>query len=404
MRSVALITLLLLVVGMAPVAYADETESSSEDLSVFHDKGYLVAQSEDGKTKYWLDGRIMLDYGEISSDNNLPSGWETRRARLGVKTIFDGKWAGEFDMDIADNEIEIKDFWMAYIGAENTIVKVGNQKPPGSMEEVTTSRWLTFMERSIANGFASGRRIGVSYTKYGEKFFFSGGYFGQEPGTGEEEGEDEATGIAARVAFAPVVGDGKVFHIGATYGSYEPEAGEEDRVRFRARELHLMDRMLNTGKVEFVDDYQLMGFELAGQNGPWSFQSEYLTADLSRFAGEPDASYSGYYAFVSYFPFGAQRTYSTSSGEFGAIHPEGDKGALELALRFSNIDLNDFGAGVEGGSADNITLGLNWYANDNLRVMFNYIMQDNDEFADGDGDFIGNDDLDIIAMRFQLLF
>ena len=207
------------------------TDSETRRCRSFDDKGYLIAES--GKTKYWLDGRIMLDYGEISSDNNLPSGWETRRARLGVKTIFDGKWAGEFDMDIADNEIEIKDFWMAYIGAENTIVKVGNHKPPGSMEEVTTSRWLTFMERSIANGFASGRRIGISYNKWGEKYFFMGGYYGQEPGTGEEEGEDEATGMAARVAYAPILSDGKVFHVGATYGSYEPEAGKNDRVRFR---------------------------------------------------------------------------------------------------------------------------------------------------------------------------
>ena len=280
MRTIALITLLTL--ALTPVVFAGE----KEEMAVFHDKGYLVAQSEDGKTKYWIDGRIMLDYGEISSDNNLPSGWETRRARLGVKTIFDGKWAGEFDMDIADNEVEIKDFWMAYIGAENTIVKVGNHKPPGSMEEVTTSRWLTFMERSLANGFASGRRIGVSYNKWGEKYFFMGGYYGQEPGTGEEEGEDEATGIAARVAFAPILSGDKVLHLGASYGSYEPEAGEDDRVRFRGRELHLMDRMLNTGKVRFVDDYELMGIELAGQNGPWSFQSEYLTADLNRFAGE----------------------------------------------------------------------------------------------------------------------
>ena len=59
MRSVALMTLLLLAFGLAPAAYADETESEIETLSVFHDNGYLVAES--GKTKYWLDGRIMLD-------------------------------------------------------------------------------------------------------------------------------------------------------------------------------------------------------------------------------------------------------------------------------------------------------------------------------------------------------
>jgi phosphate-selective porin OprO/OprP len=92
---------------------------------------------------------------------------------------------------------------------------------------------------------------------------------------------------------------------------------------------------------------QLMAFEVAGQSGPWSFQSEYLTADMN---------------------------------------------------------LNDLAADVEGGEANNITFGLNWYANDNLRFMFNYIKQDNDQFADADGDYVGADDMDIIGVRFQLLF
>jgi phosphate-selective porin OprO/OprP len=84
--------------------------------------------------------------------------------------------------------------------------------------------------------------------------------------------------------------------------------------------------------------------------------------------------------------------------------PQGKKGALEIALRMSHLDLNDLDADVEGGSADNVTLGLNWYANDNVRIMFNYIQSDNDAYADGDGDFLGEDKLDIFALRFQYLF
>ncbi|MBD3868051.1 MAG: hypothetical protein IFK94_07995 [Acidobacteria bacterium] len=402
MRKVALITLLSLV--LAPVAFGGE----EEEMAVFHDKGYLVSESEDGKTKYWVDGRIMLDYGDISSDSGealgVASGWETRRARLAVKTIFNGEWAGEFDMDIADNEVEIKDFWMSYIGFDNTIVKIGNHKVPTSQEELTSSRHLTFMERSLMNTFNVGRRIGVSYNRWGEKYLVMGGYFGEEPAAGEDEGEDEAMGFGLRAAFAPINTDDNVLHFGFSYNDFEPDAGSDDEVRFRTRELHLMPRFPNTGNVDMVSDYQILGVELAGQMGAWSFQSEYMKADLTRMAGAPDASYDGYYAFVSWIPFGGQRTYSMDSGEWGAVNPKGKRGALELALRASNVNLNDFDAGVEGGEADNITLGLNWYANDHVRMMFNYIKQDNDEFADGDGDFLPDDDLDIIAVRFQLTF
>ena len=402
MRKVALITLLALV--LAPVAFGGE----EEEMAVFHDKGYLVSESEDGKTKYWVDGRIMLDYGDISSDSGealgVASGWETRRARLAVKTIFNGEWAGEFDMDIADNEVEIKDFWMSYIGFKNTIIKIGNHKVPNSLEELTSSRHLTFMERSIMNTFDPGRRIGVSYNRWGEKYLFMGGYFGEEPGAGEDEDEDEAMGFGVRAAFAPINSDGNVLHLGGSYTSFEPAAGSGDRVRFRGRELHLMPRFLNTGRVDMVDDFSSLGLEIAGQMGAWSFQSEYMKTELARFGGAPDAEYDGYYAFVSWIPFGGQRTYSMDSAEWGAVNPKGKRGALELALRASNLNLNDIDAGVEGGEADNITFGINWYANDHVRMMFNYIKQDNDEFADGDGDFLPDDDLDIIAVRFQLTF
>ena len=51
-----------------------------------YENGYLVAQSADGAYKYWLDGRLNLDWAMYSgAKNRLAAGFEVRRARIGVK-------------------------------------------------------------------------------------------------------------------------------------------------------------------------------------------------------------------------------------------------------------------------------------------------------------------------------
>ncbi len=72
-------------------------------------------------------------------------------------------------------------------------------------------------------------------------------------------------------------------------------------------------------------------------------------------------------------------------------------GAWEVGLRYSHIDLND--EGISGGEEDNITVGLNWYLNPNVRMMFNYVNADLEDRAG-----IPDGDADIFQTRFQIDF
>ncbi len=371
----------------------------------YFDKGYFVTASEDGAFKLWLDGRIMIDAGFFSGDdNNFANGTETRRARISFKTIMYDSWAGEWDIDVADNEVEIKDFWMAYIGFDHTIIKLGNHKMPFSMEEVTSSRYIVFMERALPNVFTLGRRIGLSYTKWADNWRIQAGFYGQEVGEGEESGENEGWAYAARFTYEPLMEKGRLIHFGASYQYAIPDAGSGDKIKFKQRpELHLTEKILNTGKIKNVDHYDAYGLEFAGQFGSFMWQAEYISQDVNRF-DKPDASFDGYYFFVSYFITGEVRQWKKSEAEFGAVTPNSKKGALEIALRYSHLDLNDKGADIWGGKEDNVTIGINYYFNSNVMFKMNYIFVNNDEYADGDGDFVGNDDFNILAFRFQYLF
>ena len=74
-------------------------------------------------------------------------------------------------------------------------------------------------------------------------------------------------------------------------------------------------------------------------------------------------------------------------------------GAWELGLRYSYVDLND--EGVKGGKERNITLGLNWYLNPNIRFQLNYINAKVDDRADPQ---VEDGRADVLQARFQIYF
>ncbi|MDN5781637.1 MAG: OprO/OprP family phosphate-selective porin, partial [Luteimonas sp.] len=102
---------------------------------------------------------------------------------------------------------------------------------------------------------------------------------------------------------------------------------------------------------------------------PYSVQAEWMQAGLQRESGYPDATLDGWYVAASWVLTGQSRPYR--HGRFRGIEPGGTAGAWELTARHSRIDLDD--ADVRGGRERNISVGLNYYPNEHLRVMLNYI-------------------------------
>jgi phosphate-selective porin OprO/OprP len=127
-------------------------------------------------------------------------------------------------------------------------------------------------------------------------------------------------------------------------------------------------RLVDTGAIP-ADSALTYGLEAAWAGGPFSVQGEYMATSVDVIGG-PDADFDGYYVFGSWFVTGESRRYS--KGAFsGPKIADANKGAWEVALRYSNVNLND--GLVLGGEMDNITLGVNWYARSGVRFMFNYI-------------------------------
>ena len=139
--------------------------------------------------------------------------------------------------------------------------------------------------------------------------------------------------------------------------------------------------------------------------GPLSFQAEYVHTFVNAAAAE-DPNFWGGYVYCSYFFTGEHRLYDLKKGVFGKVSPRNDfrfcgtgLGAWELALRYSYLDLNS--GKIQGGKESNLTAGLNWYMNENLRISFNYIHADVWDRAALD---VHHGNADIYQGRFQISF
>ncbi|HMM34315.1 MAG TPA: porin, partial [Thermoanaerobaculia bacterium] len=99
--------------------------------------------------------------------------------------------------------------------------------------------------------------------------------------------------------------------------------------------------------------------------------------------------------------------YAADEGLVDKVSP-GKGGAYEVVARYSTLDLNDVTAldPSKGGSAKNFTLGANWYPNNSFRVMLNWTLVDNDEYAKPKSAYGGftNDDFNEYQLRLQFSF
>ena len=202
----------------------------------------------------------------------------------------------------------------AFIGVKNIpivgTIRVGHIKEPHRFDALSSSKFFTFMERAIPADF----------------------------------GNERNNGIAIR-----------------------PKS-------------HLSRKYIRTGNIPGVETMHVINLEAAYSQGPFSIQAEYLNSGVHQNYEDISQTYNfkNYYAQVSYFITKEHRPFINSHTTFGSLTPKnnvfnGEKGAgaWEVALRYTNTDLNS--KDIYGGQQEDIALGVNWYLNPATRIMLNQV-------------------------------
>ncbi|MDD5854937.1 MAG: porin [Prevotella sp.] len=370
----------------------------------------LVFESKNKDYKFWFDNRVQIDgatfFGKNSSDyDKIGNGTSVRRARFAVKAQITKDWYGEVDVDFADGVFELKDAIIEYGGIKNMAWKVGNFKEDFSMEQTTTSRYLAFMERPmVCKALVPSRHIGIQGEYLRDHFRASLGMFfqtvaGSEEATNVQDnnkdfGRSQGYSFTGKAGWMPYTKDRYMgFYIGGK-GSYrtpktDVATNEYGGVRFSTRNATSINRKkyLDTDVIPNVDHVWLYGVESAGYYGPWRFQTEYIRNHVSALK---NYNFGGWYAQAGCMLFGGKQNFNVAEGEFTAPSRGRKWGDLEFLVRYDYLGLND--NDIYGGSGENFTAGLNFYVNNNVKIVLNYQYSNNDRYANGKGKlYVGHD-------------
>ena len=340
-----------------------------------------------GKTPWGVDFNIGYDF--------TVSGFKTTPSGAGVH----GQWIDNF---------------IRYSNKDAGDFRVGQFKTPVGWEETIKSSATTFLERALpVQATNMGRRIGLDWTYTGiPNWLLYAGYFSG----GDLGGDNDGHGPAARVVWNPFnrqPGAGSreesnVLHLGIAASSEDRDTTIDGRgvvsnpaARFRAKpEASLTGtRLIDSGNLAFPGSIDRLGLEGAWIHGPLLVQGEYLTFSASP-NGKPSYSGNGYYLQGSWVLTGESRPYS--KGSIGNVRPMNDFGAFEIALRCSQLDLND--APVLGGKENDWTIGANWYVGQHLKFQANYIRARSTKHYGAPIDGDANVDPRIFELRAQVYF
>jgi phosphate-selective porin OprO/OprP len=408
-------------------------------------KGAPELSSKDGKFKFKVRGRVMADFNHIDQDYNVTGrpdvdAVELRRARLGVEGVvfYDVKY--KFEADFAANEVAIKDAYVAYAGLKPKDwgigeIRFGNQYVYNSIEEITSSRFITFMERpAYQEAFFLDRQIGAAILAGSEHWSFQTGIYGAPLDGGPTPAEvtdylQDQNAWSVRGTWAPINRDvngvHQVLHVGASFrhrdeaqdlrsGTNFGTVNDDQPFRYRARgaDLHLADRFIATPFIGGDDD--LVNLEAVAIWGPFSVQGEYARLDVNSVnppfpcnqngGSSPSVNcqtanpnYNGWYVDASWYLTGETRTYEGDTGEIGrpkVKHPvlwgegQGGYGAWQIAGRYDVLNLADDNAKIVGfkgttgtdsvavactfcGNQQTWLIGVNWWLNDYTALKLN---------------------------------
>ena len=304
--------------------FANTVTTDGSDL-VVNVKGPIEIKTSDGKYSAKLGGRIQWDYNYAELNGVADEDdFSIRRARL----YLSGKvndWSYKVQFNVGnDNGGTHEDLYIRYNGwGKQAVVTIGNQKEPFGLEELESSKDISYLERSaVTEAYAPGRQEGVLFSGQRGGITYALGVF-------EDDGAGDGTAVTGRVTYAPIKSTDQVLHFGVAHSNRD-------------------------------NDLDITGIEVAYAQGAYHIQSEFISSE------ENNATREGLYVQAGWIITGETRPYK--NGVFKRITPGNSSGAWEVVVRYEDGDGAYSDEELGSTDATSYGVGVNYYLNKFIRI------------------------------------
>jgi phosphate-selective porin OprO/OprP len=381
----------------------------------------LGLKSKDGNSTAQFTGRLHMDYRHYSPDygvgqttDSYQNLAEVRRARFGVRGQFQKDFKYELvanlgnDVGASSTSTLMDVAYVNYAANPEMQFQFGLFKMPFSLEQLTSSNNIDFMERSLIGqndselipGKETGfmvhgvPRVGLTYAVAASR------------GKGNKDAVSDNFDYIGRVTtnIAELQGSkAYIAHLGAAYsignikGGVTPASG---RTEARSQSAFFTGPALSG-----VTERTRQGLEAAVAYNAFKLQGEYFLFKYDPTVGS-NQEIKGYYVQAVYNLTGESFNYK--DGAFSSIKPanaldKGGRGAWQVSVRASEFDASPI-AVVAGKTnrATAMTYGITWFATDNLRFIVNYVDTKFDSLVGSSGSRVTGDRA--VMFRSQLNF
>ena len=350
-------------------------------------------ESGDKEHSIALTGRIHADYRQFnvnSTGSNTADTFDIRRAYIGISGKIATDFTFEVNADVAQTSAPQLDVAWVNMNIHPAFqFRIGQFKMPMSIEELTSSRFIDFQERSLVNALVPAKERGAMIHGSPYTGVFYGLALSNGAGKNNNEGDtvNDGKDFIGRLGanFAEMIGNkDMVLHVAGAYSSGEITAATAASIRTEGRGLTFFSPAAFSSATPITRTRKHGEVSVAW--GPFKFQGEQLAADFEGGSGASafNRGIETRYLEALWLITGEKYSDAYRGGAYSAIKPlkpfrmsSGGPGAWEIGLRASNMDATDFAtAAGQSREADSLTIGLKWIPVTNVRFMLNYVKTD----------------------------